>query len=145
MVTPCVCFPARIFSIIFGKNSCPPFAKVVRIYLNIPQTKIIIITFRTNIKSISTWSLSNHQRSNNFLNIRSVVITTYYEGLSLLMRGCMHCECRIPVQCEASTEWERSGKVRNRPGYLNALWRNRESNQMRALVTGDTNDALKRH
>jgi len=55
----------------------------------------------------------------------------------------MHCECWISVHCDAAIEWERSGKVRNRPGYLQALWRNRESNQMRALVAGDTNDALK--
>ena len=39
---------------------------------------------QNHIKSISTWSLSNHQRSNNFLNIRYVVVTTYYKGLSLL-------------------------------------------------------------
>jgi len=36
--------------------------------------------------------------------------------------------------------------VRN-PGYLKALWRNRKSSymRMRALITGDTNDALKRY
>jgi len=38
-------------------------------------------------------------------------------------------------------EWERSGKVR-KPGYLKALWRNRQSNHMRALVAGDTSDAF---
>jgi len=43
------------------------FVKVVRIYLNIPQIKIIVISFRTT---------SNP--SNNFLNIRYVVATTYY-------------------------------------------------------------------
>jgi len=54
----------------------------------------------------------------------------------------MHCECWIPLHCDATIEWERSEKVRN-PGYLNALWRNRESNHMPALVGGDTSDALK--
>ena len=39
---------------------------------------------QNHIKSISTRSLSNNQRSNNFLNIRSVVVTTYCYGLSLL-------------------------------------------------------------
>ena len=39
--------------------------------------------FQNHIKSISTWSLSNNQRSNNFLNIRSVVVTTNCYGLSL--------------------------------------------------------------
>jgi len=28
---------------------------------------------------------------------------------------------------------------------LKALWRKRESNHMRALIAGDTSDALKRH
>ena len=56
----------------------------------------------------------------------------------------MHCECWIPVECDATIEWERSAKVVN-PGYLKALWRNRESNHMRALVASDTSDALKRH
>jgi len=56
----------------------------------------------------------------------------------------MHCECWIPVHCETTIEWERNGKVRN-PGYLKALWRNRELNHMRALVAGDTSDDLKRH
>jgi len=60
------------------------------------------------------------------------------------MHSCMHCECRIPVDCDATIEWERSGKVRN-PGYLKALWRNRELNHMRALVVGDTSDDLRRH
>jgi len=55
----------------------------------------------------------------------------------------MHCGCWILVHCDATTEWERSGEVRNRPGYLHAFWRNPESNQMRALVAGDTNDAWK--
>jgi len=49
----------------------------------------------------------------------------------------MHCECWIPFHCDATIEWERSGKVRN-PGCLKALWRNRESNHMRALVAADT-------
>jgi len=31
--------------------------------------------------------------------------------------SCMHCECWIPVHCDATREWERSGKVR-KPGYL---------------------------
>jgi len=56
----------------------------------------------------------------------------------------MHCECWIPVHCDATKEWERNRKFRYRPGYLKALWRNRESNQMRALVAGDINDDLKR-
>jgi len=55
----------------------------------------------------------------------------------------MHCECWIPVHCDATIEWEQSGKVR-KPGYLKALWRNRQSNSMRALVVEDTSDALKR-
>jgi len=55
----------------------------------------------------------------------------------------MHCECWILVHCDATIEWERNGKVR-KPGYLNALWRNRQSNHMRALVAEDTSDALKR-
>jgi len=49
----------------------------------------------------------------------------------------MHCECGIPVHCDATIEWERRGKLRNR-GSLKALWHNRESNHMRALVVGDT-------
>jgi len=61
---------------------------------------------QNHIKSISTCSLWNHQRSNNFLNIRYVVC-------SKSMRSCMHCECWIPVHCDATMEWERSGKVRN--------------------------------
>jgi len=36
------------------------------------------------------------------------------------------------------------GEIRN-PGHLKALWGNRQSNHMRALVTGDISDALKRH
>ena len=32
---------------------------------------------QNHINSISTWSLSNHQRSTNLLNIRSVVVTTF--------------------------------------------------------------------
>jgi len=32
---------------------------------------------QNHIKSISAWNLWNHQWSNNFLNIRSVVVTTY--------------------------------------------------------------------
>jgi len=56
----------------------------------------------------------------------------------------MHCECWIPVHCDATTEWERNGKVRN-PGYLKALWRNRELNHTRELVAEDTSDDLKRH
>ena len=39
---------------------------------------------QNHIKSISTWSLSNDQRSTNLLNIRHVVVTTYCWGLSLL-------------------------------------------------------------
>ena len=58
------------------------------------------------------------------------------------MRSCMHCECWILVNCDATIEWERSGKVR-KPGYLKALWRNRQSNHMRALVAGDPSDAFK--
>jgi len=34
------------------------------------------IYLQNHIKSISTWRLSNHQRTNNFLNIRYVVVTT---------------------------------------------------------------------
>jgi len=43
------------------------------------------------------------------------------------------CECWIPIHCDATIEWERSGKICN-PGYLKALLRNRELNHMRALV-----------
>ena len=39
----------------------------------------------------------------------------------------MHCECWIPAHCDATIEWERSGKV-HKLAYLKALWRNRESN-----------------
>jgi len=56
----------------------------------------------------------------------------------------MHCEFWIPVHCDATIEWERSGKVRS-PGYLKALWRNRELNHMQALGDGDTSYDLKRH
>ena len=56
----------------------------------------------------------------------------------------MHCECWIPVHRDANIERDRSGKVHN-PGYLKALWRNRELNHMQALVAEDTSDALKRH
>ena len=56
----------------------------------------------------------------------------------------MHCERRIPVHCDATIEWERSEKVR-KPGCLKALWRNRESKYMRALVAEDKSDDLKRH
>jgi len=33
---------------------------------------------QNHIQSISIWSLSNHQRWNNFPNIRYVVVTIYY-------------------------------------------------------------------
>jgi len=56
----------------------------------------------------------------------------------------MHCECWIPVHCDATIEWEQSGKVR-KSGYLKALWRNRQSNHMPALVAEYASDALKRH
>jgi len=52
----------------------------------------------------------------------------------------MHCECWIPVYCDATIESERSGKFR-KPGYLKALWRKRESKHMRELVAEDTSDA----
>ena len=69
---------------------------------------------QNHIKSISTWSLSNHQRSNNVLNIGSVVVTTYYSikvyRCSKSMRGYMHCECWIPVHCDATIEWDEVGK-----------------------------------
>jgi len=52
----------------------------------------------------------------------------------------MHCECWILVHCDATIEWERSGKVRN-PGYLKALWRNRQSKHMRELFAEDPSDA----
>jgi len=42
----------------------------------------------------------------------------------------------FPSYCSETMEWERSWKVRN-PGYLEALWRSRESNHMRALSSGD--------
>jgi len=57
------------------------------------------------------------------------------------MHSCMRYECWIPVHCDATIEWERSGKVRN-PGYLKALWRNRQSYHMLALVAGDTSNAF---
>jgi len=57
---------------------------------------------------------------NNFLNIRSVVETTYYLKVyrcSKSMRSWMHCEYWIPVHCDATTQCEGSWKVRN-SGYL---------------------------
>jgi len=35
-------------------------------------------------------------------------------------------------------------EIRN-PGYLKALWRNREANHKLAPIAGDRNSALKRH
>ena len=43
---------------------------------------------QNHIKSISTWSLSNHQRLNNFLNIRSVVVATHCKGFIAALKAC---------------------------------------------------------
>ena len=56
----------------------------------------------------------------------------------------MHCECFIPVHCEATLQWECFVNVRN-AGYLKALWRNRQSNHMRALIAADRSSVLKHY
>jgi len=81
---------------------------------------------QNHIKSISAWSSSNHQ----WFPKHQICYRC-----SESMRSCMHSECWIPVHCDATIECERCGKVRN-PGYLKALWRNRDLNHMRALVAG---------
>jgi len=111
----------------------------LRIYLNIPQIKIIIITFRT------TSNLFPHQ-IHQIIFVTSDMLSWQHTikvyRCSESMRSCMHCECWILFHCDATIEWERSGKV-HKPGYLKALWCNRQSNHMRALIAVDTSDAFK--
>jgi len=44
-----------------------------------------------------------------------------------------HCWVPVSLWRNYAVEWEASRKVRN-PGYLKALWRNRESNHKRPLI-----------
>ena len=66
---------------------------------------------QNHIKSISTWSLSNHQSSKNFLNIRSVVDRNNILHVSSLL---MHSACTVnagfPSQCDVTIESERIEK-----------------------------------
>ena len=50
-----------------------------------------------------------------------------------IQRTACTANARLPSNCDAHREWERSRKVRN-PDYLKALSRNRESNRMRTLL-----------
>ena len=85
------------------------------------------------------------------LNIRTCCSYVIWEARSNLGKKLLHpqkyalpytydCECWIPIHCDATIEWERSGKVRNH-GYLKALWRNRQLMHMQELVAEDTSDA----
>ena len=65
-----------------------------------------------HIKSISTWSLSSHQRSNDFLNIRSDVVTrTTYSWFVAALKACtVTCTDSRPLwrNCGMRTKWKSS-------------------------------------
>jgi len=105
----------------------------LRIYLNILQ--ITIITFRT---SSNIFPHEIHQ----IIFLTSDVLSWQHTIKVHRCSESMHCECLILVHCDATIEWERNGKVRM-PRYSKALWRNRQSNHMRALIAVDTSDAFK--
>jgi len=63
------------------------FCKSIQHLFNYPTNKNHHIFLQNHNKSISTWTLSNHKSSEIFLNIRSVVVTTWGMQIDLVISG----------------------------------------------------------
>jgi len=95
---------------------------------------------QNRIKSISTWSLPNHQRSNNFLNITSAVVTTY---------------CKVYRWSKSMCSWMLGSRPLWRNYRMRTKWETSQPWLSESIVTqpwvkphagaGDTSDAIKRH